>query len=233
VPAHRIRLIRSSGVDTSRFAPHASPRVGQARKPLRVLLAARLLWEKGVQEYVDAAALVRARGRDMEFLLAGTPDPGNPGSVEVSQVEEWVRSGLVKWLGHVEDMPALLRSVDVMALPSYYREGVPKSLIEGAACGLALVTTNLPGCREVVTRHGIDGLHAQPRDAASLAELLFRLDDDRELLDRLGASARNRALSDFDEKLVIRRTVEVYEELLAHSGWRAGSEATRSARQAA
>jgi glycosyltransferase involved in cell wall biosynthesis len=233
VPAHRIRLIRSSGVDTSRFAPHASSRVGQARKPLRVLLAARLLWEKGVQEYVDAAALVRARGRDMEFLLAGTPDPGNPGSVEVSQVEEWVRSGLVKWLGHVEDMPALLRSVDVMALPSYYREGVPKSLIEGAACGLALVTTNLPGCREVVTRHGIDGLHAQPRDAMSLAELLVRLDDDRELLDRLGASARNRALSDFDEKLVIRRTVEVYEELLAHSGWRAGSEATRSARQAA
>lgn len=233
VPAQQIRLIRSSGVDTTRFAPHATRSSESSHRPLRVLLAARLLWEKGVQEYVDAAALVRARGRDMEFLLAGTPDPGNPGSVDTRQVEEWARNGLVNWLGHVEDMPTLLRSVDVMALPSYYREGVPRSLIEGAACGLALVTTNLPGCREVVTRHGIDGLHAEPRDAASLAELLIRLDDDRELLDRLGASARSRALSDFDEKLVIRRTVEVYQELLAHSGWRPGAEATQTARQAA
>ncbi|MFC5569106.1 glycosyltransferase family 4 protein [Lysobacter yangpyeongensis] len=229
VPQSHIRLIRSSGVDTSRFAPQPGER--RSDRPLRILLAARLLWEKGVQEYVDAAALVRSRGRNMEFLLAGAPDPGNPRSVDAQQVEQWVREGLVTWLGHVEDMPELLRSVDVMALPSYYREGVPKSLIEGAACGLALVTTNLPGCREVVTRHGIDGLHAEPRDAASLAELLLRLDDDRELLRRLGEEARNRALNEFDERLVIHRTLEVYRELLAGSEWRLGQrqEAARRA----
>lgn len=231
VPASNIRLIRSSGVDTARFSP--VDRAADAGRPLRVLLAARLLWEKGIQEFVDAAALVKARGCEMEFLLAGAPDRGNPRSVRQEQVEAWARRGLVKWLGHIEDMPALLRSVDVMALPSYYREGVPKSLIEGAACGLALVTTDLPGCREVVRQHGVDGLHAEPRDAASLAEALLALEADRALLRRLGESARRRAVEDFDEQLVIRRTVEVYEELLAHSGWRSGATRPVTARQAA
>lgn len=209
-----IRLIRSSGVNTSRFRP-ADREPANDPKPLRVLLAARLLWEKGVREFVEAAAMIRRQGRAMEFLLAGAPDPGNPRSVEPGQVRQWVADGLVEWLGHVDDMPSLLRSVDVMALPSYYREGVPKSLIEGAACGLALVTTDLPGCREVVSRDGVDGLHVQPRDAASLARQLIRLDDDRELLRRLGACAREKAISDFDERLVITRTLEVYDELLA------------------
>jgi len=232
VPEQNIRLIRSSGVNTLRFAP--VERTDDKTKPLRVLLAARLLWEKGVQEFVDAAAMVKARGCPMEFLLAGAPDPGNPRSVDQAQVDEWVAKGLVTWLGHVDDMPALLRTVDVMALPSYYREGVPKSLIEGAACGLAIVTTNLPGCREVVSCHGVDGLHATPRDAASLADLLIQLHEDRALLRRLGESARRKALSDFDEKLVISRTLEVYDELLAHRGWRlATAHAPVPAREAA
>jgi glycosyltransferase involved in cell wall biosynthesis len=212
VPPDRIRVIRSSGVDTQRFRP--APRLEQERRPLRILFAARLLWEKGVREFVDAAGMLRQEGRDIEFILAGMPDPGNPRSVAPEEVEQWQRDGLVTWLGHVDDMPALLHSVDVMALPSYYREGVPKCLIEGAASGLALVTTDLPGCREVVARHGVDGLHALPRDARSLAERLARLDDDRELLQRLGARARNKALAEFDERLVIARTVEVYDELL-------------------
>lgn len=212
VPPDRIRVIRSSGVDTQRFRP--APRLERERRPLRVLFAARLLWEKGVREFVEAANLLRQEGRDIEFILAGMPDPGNPSSVASGEVEQWQRDGLVTWLGHVDDMPALLQSVDVMALPSYYREGVPKCLIEGAASGLALVTTDLPGCREVVARHGVDGLHAQPRDARSLAERLARLDDDRELLQQLGVRARSKALAEFDERLVIARTVEVYDELL-------------------
>lgn len=212
VPPEHIRLIRSSGVDTSRFVPvQADP---SARPPLRVLLAARLLWEKGIGEYVEAARLLRAQGRTIELLLAGMPDPGNPRSVDRQQVERWHRDGLVNWLGHVDDMPALLRSVQVMALPSYYREGVPRSLTEAAASGLALVTTDLPGCREVVARHELDGLHVQPRDAQSLAAALARLDDDRDLLYRLGRQARQRALEHFDERLVIGRTIDVYGELL-------------------
>jgi glycosyltransferase involved in cell wall biosynthesis len=221
VPAQRIRVIRGSGVDTSRFSPRnlaveihdALPAV----RPLRVVLAARLLWEKGIAEFVEAAGMLKREGRAIECVLAGTPDPGNPRSVPQAQVEAWARQGLVTWLGHVDDMPALLRSADVMALPSYYREGVPRSLLEGAASGLALVTTDLPGCREIVREHGFDGLHVPPRDAAALARCLALLDDDRDLLRRLGAQARTNSLAHFDERMVIRRTIEVYEELLPRS----------------
>lgn len=211
VPEDRIRVIRSSGVNTTRFTPRL--RIA-ARKPLRVLLAARLLWEKGIGEFVEASRMVKAKGRDIEFLLAGMPDYGNPRSVRCEEVEQWARDGWVTWLGHVDDMPALLGSVDAMALPSYYREGVPKSLIEGAACGLALVTTNLAGCREVVSDHGVDGLHVEPRNARALAEQLMMLDDDRDLVTRLGECARQKVLAHFDERAVIRKTIDVYDELL-------------------
>ncbi|HET6431612.1 glycosyltransferase family 4 protein [Dyella sp.] len=212
----RVRMIRSSGVDTRRFAP--ADRLPVDGEPLRVLLAARLLWEKGIQEFVDAAKQLHAVGRNVEFLLAGTPDPGNPRSVSPAEVKRWDEEGIVTWLGHVDDMPALLRTVHVMALPSYYREGVPKSLIEAAACGLAIVTTDLPGCREVVTEDGRDGLRVAPRDAAALAQCIIALDDDRALLERLGRRARQRALDEFDERSVIQRTIDVYNELLPRAG---------------
>jgi glycosyltransferase involved in cell wall biosynthesis len=211
VPETQIRVIRSSGVNLERFLPVVPE---TEVRPLRVLLAARLLWEKGIGEYIEAARLLRAQGRTIQFVIAGSPDPGNPRSVSQEQVQSWVGENLVDWRGHVEDMPALMRSVDVIALPSYYREGVPKSLIEAAACGLAVVTTNLPGCREVVSEHGVDGLHVEPRCARSLAERLAQLDDDRDLMRRLGDCARRKAMEHFDEQMVIRRTIEVYDELL-------------------
>lgn len=216
VPEQHIRVIRSSGVNLERFQPRELQQ--DARRPLRVLLAARLLREKGVGEYVEAARRLRAEGRDIQCVLAGTPDPGNPRSVALAEVEQWVREGVVDWRGHVDDMPGLMRTIDVMALPSYYREGVPKSLIEAAACALAIVTTDLPGCREVVREHGVDGMHVTPRDPGSLASVLAQLDDDRELLARLGARARENAMQHFDERMVIGRTLEVYDELLAPRG---------------
>ena len=219
VPQQQIRVIRSSGVNLERFLP-VDP-YAEAR-PLRVLLAARLLWEKGIGEYIESARLLRAQGRTIEFVIAGSPDPGNPRSVSREQAESWVAEGLVDWRGHVEDMPALMRSMDVIALPSYYREGVPKSLIEAAACGLAVITTNLPGCREVVSEHGVDGLHVEPRCARSLAECIARLDDDRALVRRLGECARAKAMEHFDEQMVIRRTIEVYDELLPPRAGRRG-----------
>jgi glycosyltransferase involved in cell wall biosynthesis len=232
VPPDQIRVIRSSGVNISRFTP--TPRSNEP-KPLRVILAARLLWEKGIGEFVEAARMLKQEGRTIECLLAGMPDPGNPRSVGHEQVQEWVQEGSVRWLGHVEDMPALLRPVDVMALPSYYREGVPKSLIEAAACGLALVTTDMAGCREVVTSHGVDGLHVEPRNAHSLATALRDLDDDRALLAKLGDHAREKALAEFDERSVIARTIAVYDELLfdrtvaGHSGLQVSVERTARA----
>ena len=209
VDAARIRLIPGSGVDCARFKPRERAFDAPA---LRVLLASRLLWDKGIAEYVDAARRLRAEGRSLRFLLAGDPDPGNPASVPEEKVREWASEGVVEWLGHVDDIAGLLASVDVVALPSY-REGLPKSLIEAAACGLPLVATDVPGCREVVA-DGVDGLLVPVRDAAALAAAFARLDDDRALCGRLGAAACSKALQRFDERIVIARTLDVYTELV-------------------
>ncbi|WP_244817772.1 glycosyltransferase family 4 protein [Caballeronia sp. Lep1P3] len=208
-----LRLIRSSGVSLTRFQMRAQEPADGEKKPLRVLLAARLLWDKGIAEYVEAARALRQEGRTVQFLLAGLPDDGNPASVERSVVESWVGEGLVTWLGHVDDMPKLLSEIDVMALPSY-REGLPKSLIEAAACALPLVTTYAPGCREVVTENGVDGLVVPVRDSVALANAIRLLDDDRALAGKLGMAARERVLQEFDERIVIDKTLSVYLELL-------------------
>ncbi|MBN8494581.1 MAG: glycosyltransferase family 4 protein [Burkholderiales bacterium] len=207
-----IRLIPGSGVDCVRFAPRADAHTIALGQPLRVLLPARLLWDKGLAEFVDAAHRLRAQGRTLEFLLAGTPDPGNPAAAPETMVQGWVDEGVLQWLGHVDDMPALFRSVDMVVLPSY-REGLPKGLIEAAACGLPLVTTDVPGCREVVT-DGENGLRVPVRDAGALAAAIARLQDDPVLAQRLGAAARQRALDEFDERIVIDRTMAVYREVL-------------------
>ncbi|MDS4058820.1 MAG: glycosyltransferase family 4 protein [Candidatus Contendobacter sp.] len=204
-----VRQIPGSGVDCARFIPGSGRIIDE---PLRVLLAARLLWDKGLAEYVAAARILRGQGRSIRFLLAGNPDPGNPAAVPEATVRAWVDEGLVEWLGHVDDMPALLATVDVVALPSY-REGLPKTLIEAAACGLPLITTDAPGCREVVMPE-VEGLRVPVGDAGALAQAIARLHDDPILAARLGAAARAKALTQFDERLVIERTLAVYRELL-------------------
>lgn len=205
-----IRLIPGSGVDCSRFTLRDAGR--DPSKPLRVLLAARLLWDKGLAEYVAAARSLRAQGRAIEFLLAGDPDPGNPAAVPEETVRGWVGEGVLQWLGHVDDVSGLLASVDMVVLPSY-REGLPKSLIEAAACGLPLIATDVPGCREVVS-DGVDGLLVPVRNAVALANAIARLQDDRDLSARLGAAARAKALARFDQRIVIADTIAVYRELL-------------------
>lgn len=205
-----IRLIPGSGVDCSRFAPTDS-NLRQPGARMRVVLPARLLWDKGLAEFIDAARLLKAANKPIDLLLAGDPDPGNPAAVPEATVQQWVREGLVEWLGHVDDMPALFRSVDVVALPSY-REGLPKGLIEAGASGLPLVTTDVPGCREVVTNN-VNGLLVPVKNASALADALARLCDDPPLRARLGAAARTKALTEFDEHIVIERTAAVYKEL--------------------
>lgn len=205
----QVRLIPGSGVDTARFSP-VSNRSGNARA--RVLLPARLLWDKGLAEYAQAARLLHERSVPVDLLLAGQPDPGNPAAVPEATVRGWVEAGLLQWLGHVDDMPALFRSVDIVALPSY-REGLPKGLIEAGASGCALIATDVPGCREVV-RHEVDGLRVPPRDAVALADAIERLVRDAGLRERLAAAAREKAVAEYDERLVVARTMAVYQELL-------------------
>lgn len=205
-----IRLIRGSGVNCAQFAAGMRARPpGDGR--MRVLLASRLLWDKGLAEFVAALRQLRLQGRTVHALLAGTPDPGNPATVPEATIREWVAEGLVSWLGHVDDMAGLLGSVDVVVLPSH-REGLPRTLVEAAACGLPLITTDVPGCREVVS-DGVDGLLVPRGDSKALAQAIRRLQDDPELARRLGVAARLKARSQFDQHIVIQRTLEVYAEL--------------------
>ncbi|MDG2046912.1 MAG: glycosyltransferase family 4 protein [Halioglobus sp.] len=213
VDAEQIRLIRSSGVNCSAYAPKSHHHVDHAKlQNLTVLLAARMLWDKGIKEYVAAARILLAEGRDIEFILAGDPDLGNPASVPEDCLRSWEQEGIVRWIGHSDNMPSLLRGIDIFVLPSY-REGLPKGLIEAGACGLPLVTTDAPGCREVVT-NGVEGLIVPVESIGLLAEAIARLHDDVPMRKQCGIAARAKVLSEFDERIVISRTMDVYEELL-------------------
>lgn len=209
-PREHIRLIQGSGVDCARFQPPTQARPADA--PLRVLLVGRMLWDKGVAEFVAAARLLKAEARPLRFLLAGAPDPGNPAAIPQETLEDWRDSGIVDWLGHVDDMPGLLAGADIVVLPSY-REGLPKSLIEAAACARPLIATDVPGCREVVA-DGVDGLLVPVREAEPLAAAIARLADDPAMARRLGEAARAKALQAFDESIVLSRTIAVYDELV-------------------
>lgn len=206
----RTRLILGSGVDTSRFQPRS---IEQSGSPLRVLLAARLLWDKGIREYVEAAGRSAAQGLPVEFLLAGTPDHGNPGSVAEDEVKRWEAAGVIRYLGHVTDMPGLLSEIDIAVLPSY-REGVPRSLLEAAACGLPIIATDAPGCREIV-RHGVNGLLVPPRDASALAEAIHFLSERPDERRRMGLEGRAMVIDRFDQRIVFDETFAVYQDLLS------------------
>ena len=211
VHASRIHLIKSSGVDTDRFKPVLIGAMSD--QPTRVLLAARLLREKGINEFVESARNLRGNGLHIRFILAGSPDLGNPDSVSQVEIDAYSAEGVVELLGHVEDMREQLANTDIMVLPSYYGEGVPRSLIEAAACGLPIVTTDSPGCREVVT-HEVNGLLIPPRNSDALSEAVKCLHEDPQLRRKLGLAARHRAVMVFDQRIVIQKTLEVYGELL-------------------
>ena len=208
IKTDQLFLVPGSGVDCIRFSPGAS----KAGALLRVLLPARLLWDKGIGEYVEAAKILKSQGVQIEFLLAGDRDPGNPACIPAETIDEWVRQGLITSLGHVSDMATLYRSVDIVVLPSY-REGLPKGLIEAAACALPLVTTDVPGCREVVT-HEVDGLLVPVKNATALADAIARLAQDADRRAALGRAARVKALEQFDQKIIIEKTLAVYRQLL-------------------
>jgi glycosyltransferase involved in cell wall biosynthesis len=201
------RLIPGAGVDVARFRSAAEP-TGR----VRVLLAARMLREKGIECFVAAADLLRQRGLDAEFLLAGEPDPGNPGSLSPTQLHEWSTAGCVTWLGRIDDMAELMRGVHIVCLPSYYGEGVPKVLIEAAAAGRPIVTTDTPGCRDIV-RANVNGLLVPPRQPQALADALEQLIGDPNRRMRLGTAGRQLVESSFSLDRVVADTMAVYAEL--------------------
>lgn len=212
----RIRLIRSSGVNTSKFCD--VPRKLNRKSIFIVLMATRLIWDKGIGEYVKAARILKNKKRNIQFLIAGSPDEGNPASVSDKDIDEWVGEGIVEILGHVEDMPTLLNSVDLVVLPSY-REGLPRILVEAASCGLPIIATDVPGCREIV-EHRLNGLLVEPRDSGALAAAINYLAENPAECVRMGDAGRQKALAEYDERQVIRETLAVYNELFSSTNMR-------------
>ena len=209
VPGPSIELIRGAGVDTAHFHPPEQEPEG----PLRVVLVARMLGDKGIFETVEAARLLKTRGRtDIHIILTGRVDTENPAGIPRKDLQAWHDAGIIEFTGHVEDVPALLRTCHVALLPSY-REGLPKSLLEAAACGLPIVATDVTGCREICL-DGVNGILVPPRRAAPIADALEALADDPERRRRLGRGSRELAVRDFDEAIVTKRTMAVYRELM-------------------
>jgi glycosyltransferase involved in cell wall biosynthesis len=200
-------LIRGSGIDLEEF-----PFTPEAPLPLTFVLVARMLRDKGVREFADAARQIKVQHPDWRFQLVGDVDQGNPASLTEAELQSWQQQGSVEWLGHRTDIRAILQAAHVVCLPSY-REGLPKSLLEAAAVGRPMVASDVTGCREVV-RDGITGLLVQPRDSGALADAMLRLGEDRALRTRLGSAARARAEAIFSIGDVVRDTFLIYAELL-------------------
>lgn len=202
-------LISGSGVDLQAFTPSEPP----PNRCVRIVLPARMLADKGVNEFAAAATLLRKRGLAVECLLAGGMDVANPAALTEQDLRRLEANGAVSWLGHVDDMKSLLRSAHIVCLPSY-REGLPKALIEACAMARPIVTTDVPGCRDVV-EHGANGLLVPVRDATALANALAALVQDPALRRQMGHRAREIAVQKFDLDAVIARTLALYEGIAA------------------
>jgi glycosyltransferase involved in cell wall biosynthesis len=207
VPPSRLRMVRGSGVDTSMFSPAPKP-----PEPICVVMATRILWDKGVGEFVEAARCLKVTVPEVRFVLVGEPDLDNPASVPEMTLKAWNKENIVEWWGHSDAMPKIFQMAHVVCLPSY-REGLPKVLIEAAACGKPIVTTDVPGCREVV-RDGDNGLLVPVRDSAALASALLRLIKNSELRTQMGKRSREIALAEFSSEHIIAQTLDIYKELV-------------------
>lgn len=207
VAAERTALLPGSGIDLTHFAPAPDERRKLGDAPFTFLLVARLLRDKGIVEYVEAARLVRAAGRDTRFQLLGFLDVANRSAIARNEVESWQGEGLIEYLGHAEDVRPFLHAADCVVLPSY-REGMPRTLLEAAALAKPLIATDVPGCREIA-RAGQNAILACVRDARSLADAMLQMldlppDERREL----GRCGRRIAEQEFDEAVVADRYLD-------------------------
>lgn len=220
VAPERTRIVRGSGVDIERFRPSKEP----TDTPV-ILCCARMLWSKGIGDLVAAGRLLRARGVEHRLLLAGAPHPSNPDSIPEEVLRGWDAEGVATWLGRRDDVPELLAAASVVCLPSAYREGVPLALIEGAAAGRALVSTDMPGCRDIV-REGLNGRVVASGAPEALASALAELLLDRDLRARFGRAGRALVEREFSKEVVNAAVLDLYCELFGDRFPR--SEAERS-----
>jgi glycosyltransferase involved in cell wall biosynthesis len=209
-------MIKGCGVDMTVFAP-AEPitglAAGSADTTPVVMFPARILGDKGVHEFVHAARSLKAAGAKARFVLVGRRDPANPTDVAEATIRAWEQEGIVEWWGFHSDMPDVLRQAHIICMPSY-REGLPRGLIEAAACGLPIVTADVPGCREVV-RDGESGYLVPVRDGPATAAAIEKLLDDNGLCANMGQAARQLALDEFTVEAFVENTLTTYDAVMA------------------
>ncbi|MCB1720435.1 MAG: glycosyltransferase family 4 protein [Rhodospirillales bacterium] len=209
--AERCTLIRSSGVDLQQFPLTPLP---ENERPI-VLMPTRLIHEKGVSVFIEAANILKQRGINARFQIAGGLSATTPSAISKQEMQAMLAGSEVEWLGKVTDMPALYQSASLICYPSYYGEGVPKVLLEAAATGRAIVTTDHPGCREAVEQ-GVNGLLVPVKDALACADAMQALLEDPPRLEAMSRVSHDLAARDFDVESVVARTLKVYEEISKH-----------------
>jgi glycosyltransferase involved in cell wall biosynthesis len=202
-------IIRGSGVDITAFAFTPEPSL----TPPRILFPSRLLKEKGIFDFVAAAQIIKQKGIAAVFQMAGSVYPGNPHSVSNTDIDGWVKDGIIEYLGNCRDMPRVISDSTLVVLPSYYGEGVPKVLLEAGAIGRPVITCDMPGCREAV-RDGYNGLLVSPKNPEVLAQAIETLLSDSETRARMGKAGREHVESDFTAEIVTKKTLKVYEDLI-------------------
>lgn len=204
VPRDGIALIAGAGIDTEKFQPGPEP----PGDTIIASVVARMLWDKGLAETVEAARLLKTRNSAVRLRLIGPPDPENPNSVDAETLRQWSDEGIVDYMGARSDIDAVWAESHIGVLASY-REGLPRSLLEAAACGRAMVTTDTSGCRMLV-RHDENGLIVPVANAAALADAIERLADDPDLRARLGKRAREMVLEQFSDSVIVDAFLTLY-----------------------
>lgn len=202
-----IRLVQGSGVDTTRMTPLPEP-----EGPITVGIAARMLEDKGIRPLVEAQSILRARGQNIDLLLAGDPDPANRSSISEAEMKDFSTRPGVSWLGHVEDVRELWARAHIAALPSR-REGLPKALLEAAAFGRPIVATNVPGCRDVGVQNE-NALLVPVDDAKALADAIERLAKDKILRQSFGQKGRERVETLFSSAMIGEKILSIYGSLV-------------------
>lgn len=207
VDRNKAEMIRGSGVDLNlySFVPESMP-----QSPV-VCFAARLLRDKGVIEFVEAAKILQQRGIAARFQIIGDVDPGNPATITPAEITTWRDEGFIELLGYRKDIGGLFANANIVTLPSY-REGLPKVLVEAAACGRAVVTTDVPGCRDAIDPN-VTGLLVPVRNAVALADSLEELIQNAEVRQRMGIAGRALAERAFDIKKIVQQHLDIYSKL--------------------
>ena len=200
-------LIESVGTDPQRyfFKPEPSP-------PHLVLMAGRMLWDKGVGTFVEAARILHA-SQKIRMVLVGAPDPDNPNAVDETMLQTWHREEIIEWWGWQLNMEKIYQQAHIVVLPTHYGEGVPTTLLEAASCGRAIIATDVPGCRAIV-HHELNGLLIPPQDAQALSGAIAKLSQHPALRKKMGAAGREIVLAHFTHQKINRATWQVYQHLL-------------------